>query len=116
MNDLAIRLFNFSVKTLKLTSKLADTPEFKVIRYQLAKSATSCGANYEEAQSGSTKADFAHKIRITLREMRESNYWLRTIRSFSNELHDSDNLEYLIDESNQLRKILASILNKTTDH
>ena len=116
MNDLATRLFNFSVKTLKLTSKLPDTPEFKVIRYQLAKSATSCGANYEEAQSGSTKADFAHKIRITLREMRESNYWLRTMKSFSTDYFNSDKLNYLIDESNQLRKILATILNKTTNH
>ena len=116
MNDLATRLFNFSVKTLKLTSKLPDTPEFKVIRYQLAKSVTSCGANYEEAQSGSTKADFAHKIRITLREMRESNFWLRTIQSISIELKNSDNLKDLIDESNQLRKILATILNKMTNH
>ena len=116
MNELAQRLFNFSINCLKLTSKLPNTPEFNVIRHQLAKSATSCGANYEEAQSGSTKADFAHKIRITLREMRESNFWLRTIQSFSNEFYNSDNLKDLIDESNQLRKILATILNKMTNH
>ena len=73
MNDLGKRIFNFSSKVLKLISKLPETPEFKVIRYQLAKSSTSCGANYEEAQSGASKADFANKIRIALREMRESN-------------------------------------------
>ena len=74
MNDLGKRLFDFSANTLKLSSKLPETPEFRVIRHQLAKSATSCGANYEEAQSGGSKSDFAHKIRITLREMRESNF------------------------------------------
>ena len=116
MNELAQRLFDFSINSLKLTSKLPNTPEFKVIRHQLAKSATSCGANYEESQTGSTKADFAHKIRITLREMRESNFWLRIIKSFNNEFYDSDNLNHLIDESNQLRKILATILNKVTNH
>jgi len=115
MNDLGERIFNFSSKALKLTSKLPSTPEFKVIRYQLAKSATSCGANYEEAQSGASKSDFAHKIRITLREMRESNYWLRTINSFSVDYCNVDDLNHLIDESNQLRKILATILNKVTN-
>ena len=116
MNDLGERLFNFSAKTLKLTSKLPNTPEFNVIRHQLSKSATSCGANYEESQSGASKSDFAHKIRITLREMRESNYWLRTINSFSDEYCNVNDLGYLIDESNQLRKILATILNKVTNH
>lgn len=116
MNDLAKRLFDFNVNTLKLISKLPDTSEFKVIKYQLSKSSSSCGANYEEAQSGGSKSDFAHKIRITLREMRESNYWLRTIRSISTNHNLYEKLDNLIDESNQLKKILATILNKVTDH
>lgn len=61
-------------KVLKFLPNLPKTPEFNVIRYQLAKSATSSGANYEEAQAGSSKADFNNKVRISLREMRESNY------------------------------------------
>ncbi len=52
----------------------------KIIKYQLAKSSTSAGANYEESQAGSSKADFNNKVRIALREMRESNYWLRIIK------------------------------------
>lgn len=112
MNELSQRLFNFSVNTLKLTSKLPDIPEFKVIRYQLAKSSTSSGANYEESQAGSSKADFTNKIRISLREMRESNYWLRIIKSITKEPSNSKELDSLIEESTQLRKILGSILNK----
>jgi len=44
--DLNDRLFNFAVNVLKFLPKLPQTPEFKIIRYQLAKSSTSSGANY----------------------------------------------------------------------
>ncbi len=80
-NDLQVRLFDFGVKILKFLPKLPKTPEFSIIRYQLAKSSTSSDANYEEAQSGSSRLDFNNKVRISLREMRESNYWLRVIES-----------------------------------
>lgn len=59
--------------------------ELNVIKYQLTKSATSIGANYEEAQAGSSKLDFTNKVRISLREMRESNYWLRILKGINEE-------------------------------
>lgn len=52
-----------------------------VIKYQVVKSLTLSGANYKEAQAGSSKADFRNKVRISLHKMRESNYWLRIIES-----------------------------------
>jgi len=79
----------------------------------LAKSSTSSGANYEEAQGGSSKADFNNKVRISLREMRESNYWLRLIKSILDKPVLLNDLEYLLDESNQLKNILGSIVTKT---
>ncbi len=69
--DLTTRLFNFAVRVLKFLPSLPKTAEFSVIRYQLAKSSTSSGANYEEAQAGSSRADFNNKTRISLKEMRE---------------------------------------------
>lgn len=78
-NDINDRSFKFALRCLKFIKKLPETPEYKIIRYQLAKSSTSSGANYEESQAGSSKADFNNKVRISLREMRESNYWLRII-------------------------------------
>jgi four helix bundle protein len=78
-NELNERLFKFAVRVIKFLQSLSRNPETDVIRYQLAKSSTSSGANYEESQAGSSKADFANKVRISLREMRESNYWLRII-------------------------------------
>jgi four helix bundle protein len=110
--DLNDRLFNFAVKCLKFIKKLSNTPEYNIIRYQLAKSSSSCGANYEESQAGSSKADFTNKVRISLREMRESNYWLRIIFALE-ENENVDELEWLINESTEQKKILGSIVQKT---
>ena len=111
MNDLEKRLFEFAIRTIKFMRTLPNSTEYKVIKYQLAKSSTSSGANYEEAQAGSSKADFSNKTRIALREMRESNYWLRIINRI---LENKENeLLFLIKESNELKKILGSIVQKT---
>src|SRR3989304_2493433 len=105
--DLTGRLFEFAVRVLKFLPKLPKTQEFSVVRYQLAKSSTSAGANYEESQAGSSKPDFNNKVRISLREMREANYWLRIIKATLNDNELTNHLISLIDESNQLKKILG---------
>ncbi len=98
---------------MKFLAYLPKTPEFNIIRYQLAKCSTSAGANYEESQAGSSKADFNNKVRISLREMRESNYWLRIISATISQNALDKELNYLIAESDQLKKILGSIVTKT---
>ncbi|MGY6743312.1 MAG: four helix bundle protein [Cecembia sp.] len=109
-NDLLERTFNFGVRCLKLLRNLPNTSEFQIIKYQLGKSSTSVGANYEEAQAGSSKADFKNKIRIALKEARESNYWLRVIKAI--EERPNEDLNFLVAESKEIKNILASILKK----
>ena len=111
MNDLGQRLFQFAIRTIKYLRTLPNSEEFKVIRYQLTKSCSSSGANYEEAQAGSSKADFNNKTRISLREMRESNYWLRVIMALAQA--DTPELDILLKESAELKNILGSIVQKT---
>ena len=103
------RLFEFAVNVIKFCRKLPRTKEFDVIKYQLTKSATSSGANYEEAQSASSRADFKNKIDISLREMRESNYWLRIIEAV---YQKNDEVSAFIQESVELKSILGSISSK----
>jgi four helix bundle protein len=110
-NDLLERTFNFGVATLKLIRNLPKDSEYTIIRYQLGKSATSVGANYEESQAGSSKADFKNKVRIALKEARESNYWLRVIKALG-EIEDSK-LDILLQESKEIKNILAAIINNT---
>ena len=110
-NDLSERLFEFAVRVIEFLKTIPYTPENKIIREQLAKSSTSSSANYEESQGGSSKADFTNKVRISLREMRESHYWLRIIKRTVKEINIVE-LEYLLNESRELKSILGSIVQK----
>jgi len=112
-NNLLDRLFNFAIRVIKFLRTLPDNPETKIIRYQLIKSSTSSGANYEEAQAGSSKADFSNKVKIALREKRESNYWLRVIKALEFNNISIKELDWLINESKELKLILGSIVQKT---
>lgn len=60
--DLKSRLFRFAVDTIKFLGTLEFKKEYDVFRYQLSRSATSIGANYEEAQGAFSKKEFASKI------------------------------------------------------
>ena len=115
--DLAERIFKFAVRVIKFLRNLPNEPEFNNIRFQLSKSSSSSGANYAEAQAAYSKADFLFKIDISLREMRESNYWLRLIDATSEfegilkvELTD------LIKESAELKNILGKISSSTRNN
>lgn len=111
INDLQLRLFEFSVSVIKNVRNLPNTKEYKVIAYQLLKSATSVGANYEEAQGAVSKADFSNKVGIALKEIRETNYWIRIIIEI---LDVTNNWNVLKEESKELMNILGSIHSKTS--
>lgn len=61
LND---RLFNFAVRSIKYLRTIKNEPEITVIKYQLSKSSTSSGANYEEAQAAVSTNDFSNKVSI----------------------------------------------------
>lgn len=113
-NELSLRLFKFAKEVILFIRFLPESTEYKVIKYQLVKSAGSVGANYEEAQAASSSADFSYKVEISLREIRESNYWLRLLNEITLNKSElvSNSLEHLIDESSQLKKILGTIAYK----
>ena len=114
MNDLSDRLLNFSISSIKLLRKLPNTQEYKVIKFQLIKSSSSSGANYEEAQGASSKADFTNKVRISLKEMRESNFWFKVIKGINTNEKLNEEINNLVKESQELKNILGSICVKTT--
>jgi len=107
--DLQDRLFQFSVNVIKSVRSLPNTREYQVISYQLLKSSTSVGANYEEAQAAVSKADFSNKIGISLKEIRESNYWIRIINKI---LEQGDGWDIIERESDELKRILGAIQTK----
>ena len=103
------RLFCFAVNVIRILRRLKDSPDIQSVKYQLTKSSGSAGANYEEAQAAESRADFGHKVNISLKEMRESNYWLRILQAV---FPDNKDLSALITESHELSLILGSICFK----
>ena len=72
---------------------------------QLLRCGTSVGANYEESRAAESTADFVHKLQLSLKELRESHYWLRLLSK--GKTIPSHKLEGLITESHELRAILS---------
>ena len=110
--ELSDRLLRFTIDVILLLRKFPNTQEYKIIKYQLIKSSSSSGANYEEAQGGSSRADFKNKAFISLKEMRESNYWLKVLNGVSDDVKTKEENIRLMNESGELKKILGSIVSK----
>ncbi len=100
----------FAVKIIRLSVKLPNTPEGKVIRNQITKSGTSMGTNYREANRSRSKADFRNKIRICESEACETQYWLEVIIDAKMLTRDEVKAEY--DECSQLLAIFTTIAKK----
>ena len=79
-SQISERLLDYGVSIIKIYNRISDSEVGKHIGKQLLRSGTSIGANYEEACGAESKADFIHKIRIILKETRETLYWLKLIQ------------------------------------
>lgn len=84
--------FEFSLKIISLYKLLIKQNEY-VLSKQLLRSATSIGANVEEANAAQTKKDFITKMSIASKESRETRYWLRLLDK--SKLVDLDYSPYL---------------------
>src|SRR5262249_14629410 len=83
----------------------------RTLGQQVLRSGTSVGANAEEAQAAQSRADFVAKFSISLKEARETNYWLRLLQA-SGQYNDSD-LYLLTLESEELARIIGAIIVRT---
>ena len=77
--DLEDRLIDFAVQVCLLAEKLPATALGKHVRVQVARSGTSPFANYGEAQAAESRQDFLHKLKVCLKELRETMAWLKFI-------------------------------------
>jgi four helix bundle protein len=110
--DLEERTLEFAKEIIRLCKKFPkNTINMKLVG-QLIGASGSVGANYREANEKLSKKDFIHRMRITRKECKESSYWLELLKeansSFKKEIDD------IFKESQELRNIFTSILDKTT--
>ena len=78
--DLEERLLEYSVRIIKTVERLPNTRIGNHIAGQLIKSGTSPYPNHGEAQAAESSRDFIHKLRIALKELRETQRWLKLIQ------------------------------------
>jgi four helix bundle protein len=107
------RTFLFGVDTLKFLMTLSKVQAYGIVIFQLGKASTSSGSNYEEAQGAESTKDFDHKIGIVLKEVRESNYWYRVLDAIMPNSKSNTELQRLLAESFELKRIFSAIKIKT---
>jgi len=105
--DLEDRLIDFAVRIIYVAESLPKTKAGNHIAGQLIRCDTSPAPNYGEAQDAESRADFIHKMKASLKELRETKIWL-LIAGKANLIKPASKLEPLIDESNQLISILVA--------
>ncbi len=107
-NVIKEKSFLFAIEIVGLYKVLAERKEF-VLSKQVLRSGTSIGANIREAEHAQSKADFIHKLSISLKEANETEYWLDLLyeTKYINQI-EFENLKSKIIE---LLKLLTSIIN-----
>lgn len=99
----------FSARIIKLNKYLLKEKREHIISKQIIRSATSIGANANEAVYGVSKADFISKLQISLKETAETEYWLRLL--VLSEYLTEDEGQSLINDCLEIKRILISTLN-----
>ena len=79
--DLAKRLVDFAVLAYEVSAEFSKNPGNQYFADQIIRSSSSSALNYGEALSAESKKDFIHKVRITLKELRETNFALQIIQN-----------------------------------
>ena len=103
------RTRQFAVRIIKLSQKLPNSPEARVIRTQITEAATSVGANYREANRARSKADFRNKMQISEGECSETQFWQQVI--IDTEMLTWKEVKPEYDEASELLAIFTSALH-----
>lgn len=105
------KALDFSVRIVRLYQYLVSNHTEFVMSKQVLKSGTSIGANISEAMSAESTSDFIHKMSISLKEAKETIYWLTLLRrtDYLSELQ----FQSMMNDCSQLSKILSSIILTT---
>jgi four helix bundle protein len=113
-DELSDRLLDFAVRVGKVAEALPDTRVGRHVAGQLVRCGTSPAPNYEEACAAESRRDFIHKMRICLKELRETLLWLRF--AVKAELLPKERMADLIDEATQLCYIIGKSIATASGH
>ena len=105
--DLEDRLLDFPVSVVELTESLPSTRAGNQIAVQLLRRGTSPLSNHGEVEAAESRKDYLHKLRICLKELRETKRWLRLVGRLKR-LGQAENLAFCLNEVDELIRIFAA--------
>ena len=105
--DLEKRLLDYSVRIIKIVELLPNNRTGNHVAGQLLRSGTSPYPNHGEAQAAESTKDFIHKLRILLKELRETQRWLKLIQRVPL-IKKPDLLKDILQETDELIKIFVT--------
>ena len=112
--DLEDRLIRFACASLDICDLLPNTKAAQNLSYQLSKSTTAAALIYGEAQAAESPADFVHKMKMVLKEIRESRINLRIIKE--KPVIISDKTDVCLNECNQLMAIFIKSIETANNN
>lgn len=113
-NPILEKSFHFSVRIVRFYKvKSLNNYNLNSLFKQLLRSGTSIGANVSEAQSAYTKKDFINKLGISLKESRETEYWLRLLKE--SDIISEKEFKSLFNDCEELSKLLTSIIKSSKE-
>jgi four helix bundle protein len=108
--DLDERLIVFAGRVVEVVNALPKTPVGKHLGGQLLRSGTSPMANYAEAQGAESRNDFVHKMKVCLKELRETLAWLKLIQR-RRLVGGPEKMEAIVAECDELVSIFVASVN-----
>ena len=107
--DLEARLLEYSARIIRLVEKLPNTRAANHLAGQLLRSGTSALPNHGEAQAAESTNDFIHKLKVCLKELRESYRWLRLVQTVP--LLPPERVTPLVQETDELIRIFVTSIS-----
>jgi four helix bundle protein len=108
-NPVVKKSFSFAVRIVNCYKYLVKKDKYLLSLYnQLLDSGTSIGANISESQAAASKADFRNKLRISLKEAYETEFWLKLF--YETEILDKKEFNSLLKDCLELMRLLTSII------
>ena len=113
--DLEERLLEYSVRIIRVVEQLPNTRVGNHIAGQLLRSGTSPYPNHGEAQAAESPKDFVHKLRISLKELRETKRWLKLIQRIPL-IEPAEKLDSILEETDELIRIFVTSIKTSKEN
>ncbi|MBL7115129.1 MAG: four helix bundle protein [Kiritimatiellae bacterium] len=113
--DLEERLLEYSVRIIRVVEQLPNTRVGNHIAGQLLRSGTSPYPNHGEAQAAESPKDFVHKLRISLKELRETKRWLKLIQRIPL-IEPAEKLDSILEETEELIRIFVTSIKTSKEN